>query len=130
MWRFREGIARAVGIAVAQARGVPFDDSADVYEVDGPPALPEDRAAVLELYRNAMDAGALKLRDFVQYLQSAGILPTDVPAEQYAMEAAAEHGERNAEVVRLANGMGRSIDGDEPATPEPTTPDDEPNVPA
>lgn len=107
MWRFREGIATAVGIAVALARGVPFDDSSNVYEVDGPPALPEDRRAIFDLYRDAMEAGALKLRDMVQTMQAAGIIPADLPPEEYAEQAAAEHNARNAEVVELANRIGR-----------------------
>lgn len=82
------GLARAVGIALCLERGVAFDETADVYEVQGGAALPLDKAAMVGLMLTMLEAGTITRADVVQALQGMGVgLPPEAEPVEYAERA-------------------------------------------
>ena len=85
------GLARAIGIARCLEKGIPFDETTDVYEVQGGAALPMDKAAFVTMLLGLQEAGNITRADVVKSLQGLDVgLPPDAEPIEYAVRAIAD----------------------------------------
>lgn len=88
-------LEKAIGFGVAMELDQTWSDLGNVIDVAGGAAIPQDVAALAQIYTALREAGAITSADLARYLQASGIASDDKAADVYAAEALAEQAARN-----------------------------------
>ncbi len=138
---FYRGMERAIGYAVAIARGVTWAELGNVIEVSGGPAIPQDIIALATAYTALREAGAITGSDLAAHLQGSGIASDEASPADYAAAALSEllarQGGTSETIGKLqalldaisAMGAGDRMDSGETETPAPAEPATDPEAP-
>ena len=103
--RLYGAIARMVGMCRAAAMGKAWTPDMDIYVVTGPPILPMDKAAQVQILISLKEAGAITAEDFIGHLQALGFIDPSHDPKEYADAVALEADALDAKAHSLATAL-------------------------
>ena len=103
--RLYGAIARMVGMCRAAAMGKAWTPDMDIYVVTGPPILPMDKAAQVQILISIKEAGAITAEDFIGHLQALGFIDPSHDPKEYADAVALEADALDAKAHSLATAL-------------------------
>lgn len=122
---WREGIARAINMAVCLELGVDYsEDRTSWFKVEGAAILPQDRAAVATLVTQLVEDGFMLHEDATRVLQSANVgIPLDYEPAEYSELAQTEKETRDEGVAAILEAVARAQGGQSQAGADTTPPE-------